>query len=234
MDERMRPIDDIAEIPTNLSDEDMIDFLDERGVSEKFLENTPEAPDEERPIPRTRPVNIRFDDFTLRRLREMAGLRNVGYQTLLKTFVAERLYEEEKREGMLSAIPTGGAAEAQSPSEPTEKQKATKPRDWQSEAYAFAKENEELLEDPDLDSITLSRLAHNSTGRLVELSREINKASAREGFPATQLRRMMKGYEELKKLSERALELYAERFGDRDSEIDELERLWEEAESNAG
>src|SRR5215210_775145 len=107
MDERIRPIDAIAEIPTNLSDEDTIDFLDERGVSEKFLENTPEAPDEERPIPRTKPVNIRFDDFTLRRLKEMAGRRNVGYQTLLKTFVAERLYEEEKREGMLSAIPTG-------------------------------------------------------------------------------------------------------------------------------
>jgi hypothetical protein len=30
-------------------------------------------------------------------LKALAASRNVGYQTLLKTFVQERLYEEEKR-----------------------------------------------------------------------------------------------------------------------------------------
>ena len=44
-----------------------------------------------------------LNDFTLNRLKEMAERRNVGYQTLLKTFVLERLYEEEKREGALAA-----------------------------------------------------------------------------------------------------------------------------------
>ena len=50
---------------------------------------------------RTTPIAIRFDQFTLQRLRALAALRNTGYQTLLKEFVIERLYEEEKREGII-------------------------------------------------------------------------------------------------------------------------------------
>lgn len=238
MSEHRRPIDDVSEIPTNLSDEEMIDFLDERGVSEAFLEGTPEVPEEERPIPRTKPINIRFDDFNLRRLKEMAARRNVGYQTLLKTFVTERLYEEEKRAELLSAIATGRAEETRPSSEPSEKQKAGKPRDWQAKAYAFVRENEELLEDPDIDEITLSRLAQNSTSRLLEVSKEIKKANARPDYPATQLRRMMKGYNRLKAFSEKTLELHAEKFGQQeleegqpdDSESADYRSVIEEAE----
>lgn len=50
---------------------------------------------------RTRPVAIRFDEFTLRRLKDLAASRNTGYQTLLKSFVLERLYEEEKRDRII-------------------------------------------------------------------------------------------------------------------------------------
>lgn len=50
---------------------------------------------------RTTPIAIRFDQFTLQRLRALAAARNTGYQTLLKEFVVERLYEEEKREGII-------------------------------------------------------------------------------------------------------------------------------------
>jgi hypothetical protein len=46
-------------------------------------------------------VAIRFDDATLRRLKVLAARRHKGYQTLLKEFVLERLYEEEKREGIV-------------------------------------------------------------------------------------------------------------------------------------
>lgn len=51
---------------------------------------------------RTTPIAVRFDQFTLERLRTLAGARNIGYQTLLKEFVIERLYEEEKREGIVA------------------------------------------------------------------------------------------------------------------------------------
>jgi hypothetical protein len=50
---------------------------------------------------RTTPVAIRFDQFTLTRLRALGALHNKGYQTLLKEFVVERLYEEEKRAGII-------------------------------------------------------------------------------------------------------------------------------------
>jgi hypothetical protein len=50
---------------------------------------------------RTTPVAIRFDQFTLSRLKTLAALHNTGYQTLLKEFVVERLYEEEKRAGII-------------------------------------------------------------------------------------------------------------------------------------
>jgi hypothetical protein len=52
---------------------------------------------------RTTPIAVRFDRFTLKRLRALAALRNTGYQTLLKEFVVERLYEEEKREGIIES-----------------------------------------------------------------------------------------------------------------------------------
>ena len=50
---------------------------------------------------RTKPIAVRFDEFTLERLRALAARRNTGYQTLLKEFVVERLYEEEKRDGII-------------------------------------------------------------------------------------------------------------------------------------
>lgn len=99
MNQKAKPIDDLKEIPANLSNEEQIEFLETHGVSEEFLNNTEEVSEDERPRPRqrTRPINVRFDDFMLGRLKELAKRRNVGYQTLLKEFVAERLYEEEKR-----------------------------------------------------------------------------------------------------------------------------------------
>jgi hypothetical protein len=54
---------------------------------------------------RTTPVAVRFDRFTLKRLKTLAALHNKGYQTLLKEFVIERLYEEEKRAGILDELP---------------------------------------------------------------------------------------------------------------------------------
>ena len=52
---------------------------------------------------RTAPMSLRLDRFTVERLKALAKLRGVGYQTLLKQFVVERLYEEEKRAGIIDA-----------------------------------------------------------------------------------------------------------------------------------
>jgi predicted DNA binding CopG/RHH family protein len=218
MNREPKPIDSPRDIPAGLSDEERMAFLEERGVSEYFLENVEEASEEERPRPRTRPINVRFDDFTLGRLKALAASRNVGYQTLLKEFVTERLYEEERRQGVL---PVGQAPEAES----GEERKAAKLRDWQQWVYDFEKGNKELLEDPDVDSITLSRLAKNASTPLLELSQEIKRASAKEDYPAARLRRMMKCYDRLLKFTEATLALYEEKFGAQiiDIEGDETE-----------
>lgn len=52
---------------------------------------------------RTQPVLVRLDADILDRLRSLADRKGTGYQTLLKRFVIERLYEEEKLEGLVAA-----------------------------------------------------------------------------------------------------------------------------------
>jgi hypothetical protein len=73
-------------------------FLEQQARREKVLR----MQDAVRPG-RTTPIAIRFDQFTLKRLKAIAALRNTGYQTLLKEFVVERLYEEEKRAGIIDS-----------------------------------------------------------------------------------------------------------------------------------
>ncbi len=101
--ETIKPVNDPSEVPANLSGEEEIEFWETHGVTEEFLEKVEPVSEEELPRfrPRNKPINVRFDDATLSRLKALAKRRNLGYQTLLKEFVIERLYEEEKREGLL-------------------------------------------------------------------------------------------------------------------------------------
>jgi hypothetical protein len=224
MNRDMKPIDSPRDIPAGLSDEERMTFLEEHGVSEHFLENVEEAPEEERPRPRTRPINVRFDDFTLGRLKEMAERRNVGYQTLLKDFVMERLYEEERREGVL---PASGATGAPAPTQAATEARTAKKRDWLNEVHEYIRENQDLFEDPELDSITNSRLASDSASMLKELSGEIRDSSRKKGFSPKKMRRMVKAYEKLKPFVERTIELYEERFGTEGSDGDETEGAYD-------
>jgi predicted DNA binding CopG/RHH family protein len=215
MNQEMKPINNLKDIPADLSDEEQIMFLETHGVSEEFLEKAEEALEDERPRPRTRPINVRFDDFTLNRLKEMAERRNVGYQTLLKTFVLERLYEEEKREGALVT----GQTQEQRFSDKRDQER----RDWLDDVHEYIQEHEDLLEEPDLDSITTSRLASNSSSLLLELSGEIKEASRKTGFLPNKLQRM-KAFDKLKAFCERVLAFYEERFGAQEhDEADDLE-----------
>jgi uncharacterized membrane protein len=98
-------IDDPSELPTHLSDEEQLEFWETHGLSEEFLDKTEDVPDDERPRRQEKatPISVRFDAHTLDRLKALAEHRGIGYQTLLKQFVGERLYEEEKRERLVSA-----------------------------------------------------------------------------------------------------------------------------------
>jgi hypothetical protein len=73
----------------------------------EHMQPVPEAGDDDLPIP-ARPrsagqlLSVRLETDTLRRLRALAAKKGTKYQTLLKQFVVERLYEEEQREGLVA------------------------------------------------------------------------------------------------------------------------------------
>ena len=50
---------------------------------------------------RSTSTSLRLDENIPKRLRRLARKKGKDYQTLLKEFVVERLYEEEKREGVV-------------------------------------------------------------------------------------------------------------------------------------
>ncbi len=89
------------EIPVFATEEEEHRFWQTHELADELWDHLPAVPEEELPSPRTKPVPVRFDADVLRRLKALAAKRHPGYQTLLKQFVVERLYEEEKREGLV-------------------------------------------------------------------------------------------------------------------------------------
>ena len=101
--ERKTTLHSLEGIPAFGSEAEEAAFWDSHELDETLLDQF--APLEEGVLPpprqRTKPLAIRFDADVLRRIRALAQTKHKGYQTLLKEFVLERLYEEEKREGVL-------------------------------------------------------------------------------------------------------------------------------------
>ncbi len=99
----MKEINSPGEIPENMTEAEEAEFWSTHSLSERFFDEAEPIPEGilPPPRPRTRPISLRLDDDVLRRLKDVARKKNKGYQTMLKEFVVERLYEEEKREGVL-------------------------------------------------------------------------------------------------------------------------------------
>jgi hypothetical protein len=100
---KMKEIQSLDEIPSFKSEAEEAEFWATHSLGEKLLDQMEPIPEGELPPPRprTKPISLRFDKDVLERLKEMAKVKHKGYQTMLKEFVLERLYEEEKREGLL-------------------------------------------------------------------------------------------------------------------------------------
>jgi len=99
-------IDSWDQVPAFADDAQEAAFWDTHAISEALADQMQPVPvdgGESLPParPRTKPVPIRFDDTTLTRLKALAARRNRGYQTIVREFISERLYEEEKRDGIL-------------------------------------------------------------------------------------------------------------------------------------
>ncbi|WP_278914165.1 CopG family antitoxin [Deinococcus wulumuqiensis] len=92
-------ITDMSQIPAFESEAEEVAFWNTHALAEHLLK--PEHKEADfLPPPRPRkstPTSIRLGTDLEQRLRVLAERKNTTYQTLLKEFVLERVYEEEKR-----------------------------------------------------------------------------------------------------------------------------------------
>lgn len=97
------PLTDPSQVPAGMTEEQAREFWASHEITEEYLDKAGSVAREELPKfrPRTKPVSVRLDADVLQRLKQLAEIKNKGYQTLLKEFVSERLYEEEKREKII-------------------------------------------------------------------------------------------------------------------------------------
>jgi hypothetical protein len=99
------PVERREDIPAFANEEEEHRFWSTHelaGILLESMEPVPEEGDDWLPParPRSTPVLIRFNDDVIARAKVLAAKRHTGYQTLIKQFVVERLYEEEKRAGL--------------------------------------------------------------------------------------------------------------------------------------
>lgn len=91
----------LSDIPRFDSEAQEAEFWQTHRLSDELLDKMEPAHDANLPPARTKPVSLRLDDHTISRAKTLAERRGTGYQTLIKAFILERLYEEEKREGLV-------------------------------------------------------------------------------------------------------------------------------------
>lgn len=90
------------EVPEFSSEAEEAEFWSTHSLGEEMLrELPPDDPLLPPPRPRATPVSLRVEQDLLLRTKKLARRRHIGYQTLMKQFIAERLYEEEKRDGII-------------------------------------------------------------------------------------------------------------------------------------
>ena len=101
--EKMAVVRSFADLPPFASEVEEREFWATHEMGDEILASAGPLERGELPLPRarTRPVAMRFDESTIQRLRTVADKRHNGYQSLAREFIVERLYEEEKREGLV-------------------------------------------------------------------------------------------------------------------------------------
>lgn len=94
----MKMITSRDQIPELMSDEEAAEFWSNHTLSDELLEaSIIEEEDHDLPKRKSATISIRLDEDLLQRIRTLAKLKNKGYQTLIKDFLIERTYEEEKK-----------------------------------------------------------------------------------------------------------------------------------------
>ncbi len=98
----MQPVERVEDIPAFANEDDEHRYWATHSLGDAILNEMEPIEDAGFPAsrPRTRPVPIRLSEDIVTRAKVLAARRHTGYQTLIKEFIVERLYEEEKRAGL--------------------------------------------------------------------------------------------------------------------------------------
>jgi predicted DNA binding CopG/RHH family protein len=84
-------------LPRFATDEEAAEYFDAHDTSD-LAETLPEVPgpivDARRPL---KPISLRLPPETIAAAKRVAGEKGVGYQVLLRLWIAERLAEERRR-----------------------------------------------------------------------------------------------------------------------------------------
>jgi len=89
------------EIPEFADEDEERDFWETHHVGPGMLNGFTRVGAHPAVVARPKTITIRIVPDILRRLQNLAARKGIRYQTLVKAFVTERLYEEEKREGIV-------------------------------------------------------------------------------------------------------------------------------------
>lgn len=99
----LKTITDMNQVPAFTSEAEEADFWATHALAEHLL-SAEHAQSDLLPPKRPRksnPTSLRLSVDLEQRLRHLADVKGTSYQTLLKEFVLERVYEEEKRLGVV-------------------------------------------------------------------------------------------------------------------------------------
>lgn len=98
MKKKLIPLNDNDQIPENLNIAQTAEFWDSHVITKEFLEKNI-VDQSEIPIKQSisKSVTLRVDSDTLERIKTLAKIKNKKYQTMMKQFIIERLYEEESK-----------------------------------------------------------------------------------------------------------------------------------------
>jgi len=81
-------------IPTFKSEQDEAEFWDTRDSSQHLHETEPVELTFVDARPQKRSISLRIDGDTIDTLKDIAGRKGIGYQTLIRMWVLERLEKE--------------------------------------------------------------------------------------------------------------------------------------------
>jgi predicted DNA binding CopG/RHH family protein len=101
-DDGLELVEDRRDIPTFHTEAEEAEYWATHTLGDHLLAEMAPAREVDPLLPPSRAasssITIRLESDVLHRLRSLAATRGIGYQTLLKRFVVERLYDEERRQ----------------------------------------------------------------------------------------------------------------------------------------